>query len=74
MQQIREVEQFLYYLQDKVQEYYKFETNQAIQRFLEEMKGSVDNGKLNKFKRKFTRFYRRKTKRKLYKYSTYKRI
>lgn len=41
----KELERFLYYLQDKVQECYKFETNQAIQRFLEEMKGSGDNGK-----------------------------
>lgn len=41
----KELERFLYYLQYKIQECYKFETNQAIQRFLEEMKGSGNYGK-----------------------------
>lgn len=40
MQQPNELEIFLYYLQDKIQDCYKFETNQAIQRFLEDMEGS----------------------------------
>lgn len=33
-----EIENFLYYLQDKVEECYKQETKQAISRFLEEIK------------------------------------
>ena len=39
----RELEQLLHYLQDKVQDCYKYETSQAIQRYLKEMKGSGDN-------------------------------
>lgn len=40
-EQEKTIEQFLYYLQDKVQECYKSETEQAIQRFLEEINGGV---------------------------------
>lgn len=35
MNDIQELENFLYYLQDKVKECYKEETKQAIERFLE---------------------------------------
>ena len=34
----KEIENILYYLQDKVEECYKQETKQAIDRFLEEIK------------------------------------
>ena len=37
---ITQLENFLYYLQDKIQDCYKFETKQAIQRFLEEIKNN----------------------------------
>ena len=35
---MKELENFLYYLQDKIQECYKQETKQAIDRFLESLK------------------------------------
>ena len=35
---MKELENFLYYLQDKIKECYKQETKQAIDRFLEKFK------------------------------------
>ena len=35
---MKELENFLYYLQDKIQECYKQETKQAIDRFLNDLK------------------------------------
>ena len=40
----KDLKQFLYYMQDKIQECYKTETNQAIKRFLKEIEGSENNG------------------------------
>lgn len=39
---INELEQLLYYLQDKTQECYKFEAKQAINRFLENLRGGFN--------------------------------
>ncbi len=42
MNNINELENFLYYLQDKIKDCYKQETKQAIDRFLKEFKKGVD--------------------------------
>ena len=39
---VKELETFLYYLQDKIKECYKQETKQAIDRFLKDLKSNIE--------------------------------